>query len=548
MDKTFSEKDILKNINENIKKPVLQERCVLEIFANLAVCQRTVLSLRCYDKMSFAEISRIMNCRKWKVKKIFKSALIRLSRALKANEINEKMFIPFLIIFGIITGEKNTKIDILRLRELIGGQFFLISIRKFIFTSLIALIFCVSSQGAEAINPDSLARQDVKSVRYATQGTWIDKGQLKSKGFYEKWLYFPGNPDGPVFYRMQRWGHKNLTGKLCSWLQNENGFYYYHCGKKTVYISNDPLSLRFIPTDGKKFMDYVSEVLNIQSNVEYTWNKDGTLLKSITDSRIDSVGTYTCQVRYNDTSPDFFDYDNWVGEAKIVDMRDKMRKRGWTYFEITGEYEGKKVTGSGRIPFTYNMKQKYPPWLEINIEDTVRIIDCNNIAVVQTKSGEHYYRSGSFFLGLHKPWQGYRVEEAVARDAIRYGGDISKFMSNMRVDYTKGGEKVEIYYMLSGNENLIKMITVRKGDKQGSLMLKYHQKVDELDEKFIKPKAELSKGGNISNEKLHWLVDILADTDGMGDCITEADKTVEEEQDDMDELRKQLRKCRPPMY
>jgi hypothetical protein len=295
-------------------------------------------------------------------------------------------------------------------------------------------------------------------------------------------------------------------------------------------------------------VDYVNKAFNRQSDVEYEWHLDQTILKSMTDSRIESTGTFFNEVSYNSISADFFDYDNWVGQAKVVDMRDKMRKRGWTYLEINGEYDGRKVTGRGRIPFTYNMKQQYQPWLDIEIEDTARIIDCNNIAAIQTKSGDRYFKSGTFFIGLHKPWQGYRVEEAVARDAIRCGADISRFMSNVRVDYKKDGGTVEIYYMLSGNENLIKMITIKNGNKQGRLMLTYHQDIDNPDGQFIQPEAELPEGVNVLSGNVNWLVDVLADKDGLASYPPKAEKTIEDEQVVMDELRKQLRKCRPPMY
>ena len=76
-----------------------------------------------------------------------------------------------------------------------------------------------------------------------------------------------------------------------------------------------------------------------------------------------SKGNDTLSIRHqNNLDEDYFQAD-WPTNANVVDNRDEMHKRGWTYFSVSGNINGQNVTGKGRIPFVYSTSDKYSPWI-----------------------------------------------------------------------------------------------------------------------------------------------------------------------------------------
>ena len=102
-----------------------------------------------------------------------------------------------------------------------------------------------------------------------------------------------------------------------------------------------------------------------RENTEYVPSRpDGLLVIIKQNEEGDLLHTvYHHEISYQE----FFRYD-WPKGAKIVDNRDAMHRRGWTYFRIEGNVEGVEVSGTGRLPFVYQAVSWYPPWLRLRVD------------------------------------------------------------------------------------------------------------------------------------------------------------------------------------
>ena len=143
---------------------------------------------------------------------------------------------------------------------------------------------------------------------------------------------------------------------LC--LQNDKT--NYHKRKNTIYINNhrmwrDDLAVWRLPTDSAGLTEFLSRVEGRSQGLEYVSNDgDGLLVIAKRDEK-NNLSQVTR--RHDVLDEEFFRYD-WPEGVKTVDSRDAMHQRGWTYIEVSGEVDGKRISGRGRIPFVYEDSRK----------------------------------------------------------------------------------------------------------------------------------------------------------------------------------------------
>lgn len=519
---------------------------VMSLFSLLAVPQRAAMALRCCEKMSFDEIGDVMGGGWIAAKAHFGSAKLKLSSILSENGIDRRLLVPLMINFGMMTGCE-MEVSVMRMKELMGeGRFAAIKDRIYTTLKLLAyfwvlLLFMSPPNPALA---EDLNRSGVKSVRYVTLGVYQQDGEYKSKGAYENCLYYPEGPDGPVFYRMQRWDDA-MTFRMCSWLDNGDGVYYYHSGEKTIYIGNRPMSKWLLPTDGRAGIEAGKRLGANMGGVIYTFSPDGALITGMADERMKSLGRFEKPFEYNTLDASFFERETWVPKAKIVDNRDEMHKRGWTYAEITGSFAGKEIRGRMMIPFTYNMYLQRRPWLELNVGGDLRILDSAQVAVIERKGAENaYYEPGSFFRGLDRPWRGYVAEEEIVRHAVQSAAQLSTFGGFFTLKYECGEKAYELTYQVDQGKNLTNMIGLKKDNDQGMLMLNYYDEVKDAEADFIPPAVNVPDDVTPLAPPANWLIDWVIDPAGTGEY--NAPQTAETK--DIEALREKARSCRPPVF
>ena len=427
---------------------------IIEAMSKLKRRQRAVVALRCFEDLSYAEIGQAMDCSETDARTCFFRARQSLKKQLSRRGFSRSSLLIALALFGKLTapGEAATVTVSSSSLTGIGISATLLGLARlrWVKTAGIAAGLIFVTVGGLYFRPGRIPdRADVRSVHYITQGVWNGPGStssssgsafagyagqnsqaLVSKGSYETWQYFPQGPDGPMIRREKR-RDLEQNNEYCSWLQDGKANYYYDSGKKTVYIVNRPLEALLLPTDSATLAGFILDMCGRDPRISYRRSKRSGLLKQMIDNRVPGVGRFTTRYEYNKLDESIFRQD-WPDEISVVDQRDQMHKRGWTYVRITGQIGGSEIRGRGRIPLTYAAYGEHGPWLELLIGGTLRIVDVPGGACLLEDSGQicGKYAASSFFKGLSRPWVGISAYDIVRRDAAEQG---------IRFDFKQGG-------------------------------------------------------------------------------------------------------------
>ena len=503
---------------------------------------RAILSLRCFDQLSYADIAQTMGSNEVTVRVLFYRARKALRRQLTSQGLSSGMMLMGLGLFGRLTAPvkaatptaavsaASTEVGITTAVLATISSKTGIAILSIVAILLVAIfgmnIFPETPLPTPSLPESSLpARNEINSFHFTVQLMDSDpnaEGSL-SKGAYERWFYFPEGVDGPMFMRMQRWD-PNGVEKLCAWLENEQGNYYYESGEKIVYIGNSRvcwsnLHVRRLPTDSEEFLSFLSEVEGEFSAVrEYQWDTKTGLAISSMDYRFINASRFRTDYEYNTIEPNLFEYKWDEPVLSVQDHRDQMHKRGWTYFRIDGEVNKKDVTGWGRIPFVYSTCKEYPAWLKINIGDELEIIDCSDGAQLCQADGDVIatYPAGEFFKGLPRPWMGMHTADVVRRDAVEQRvWFYSERLENeeevaVGMLYKHFASNVELTYIIDMENDIVKEIWFDiDGRDKGRLKFTYLQDIEQAGDEFAEP--IVLKNEKAASQELHgilWLFNL----------------------------------------
>jgi len=287
---------------------------------------------------------------------------------------------------------------------------------------------------------------------------------------------------------------KSGKDSYCQYLQNEHANYSYD--KATIFIKNfrmynSDLSVRRLPTDGEDLSQFISQVEGKQADMEYFSGKGKGLL--IISKRCSDYGDRIWRIdrHFNVLEEEYFQFD-WPESAKIVDNRDIMHDRGWTYFRIAGQVNGEQVSGTGRIPFVYATSKRFSPWLKLQLGNSLKIADSGTVACVFDRSGNAVarYEGGSFFKGLGRPWMGLHTIDTVRRDAAekQVWFETKHIPGGSKAEVVLTREQVKLVYTIDMETDVIEKITfsVSNGG-EGELRFSYLQNIDDLGNEFTRP-------------------------------------------------------------
>ncbi len=378
--------------------------------------------------------------------------------------------------------------------------------------------------------PSTPLLEDITSFHFTVHSRSGQKGAVSSisKGAYEQWYYQPKQCEEALWFKMQRWT-PNLKRKLCSWLQNGHGNYYYHSGKKTIYRTNYRLwrgsfGVKRLPTDSAEFTAALDEIEGKESKVEYLRHPETGLLVWAIDHRfVKEARNFKTLYDYNSIGvEDMADY--WPQDTPVVDQRDEIHKRGWTYIDIAGEIAGLKVTGVGRMPFITETFESHFPWLRLNVGGEYVLLDGPEGAFVCDSQGSVIcaYRSGIFFKGLARPWSGLHCLDVVRRDALHSGKAFATFPSKdrkhaqvvLRETGVISGHRV--VYDLDMEKDMIDRLAfvIRDSDgvsDNGYLDFSYPVELSEADSEWCDISNKISRGGqSLEVIGVEWLFSLAA--------------------------------------
>jgi len=250
---------------------------------------------------------------------------------------------------------------------------------------------------------------------------------------------------------------------------------------------NPDMSVRRLPTDGEDLTDFISRIAGRPDDMEYVSGKGKGLL--------------------------VIQFD-WPESTKIIDNRDQMHKRGWTYFRISGQLNGQQVSGTGQIPFVYATSKRYSPWFKLQIGSSVTINDSGTTACVFDANGKALarYTGGSFFKGLGRPWMGLHTIDTVRRDAAEQEVwfEAKKISGSNKSEVVLTGGQVKLVYTIDMETDVIEKITFStdSGD-EGELRFSYLQNIDNPGSEFTRPRTGNYRSPQQSSPGMLWLVKLI---------------------------------------
>jgi RNA polymerase sigma-70 factor (ECF subfamily) len=506
------------------------KQIVSSAMQKLKTRHKAVLVMRCYDGMKYSEIAESMGCSEFSTRMLFMRAKKSLQKELSRNGFGKGSLLAALILFGKITAPSEAAAAQVTVTAAMTKVGLLAGIAGLATTK--TAIVSLTAAGALTAGTIVTTSSIIHKPQSSAQFNQISTSLVESSGNAEEeyWYYFPQGPDEPMMLRAKSGAVGDKTYSQV--LQNDRANYYYH--DDNVYINNcrlwaKNLSVLKIPTDAPELTDFLCQVEGSKNTIKHVSAPGrGLLIIAVrgNSSTSDLIGTNgkidhgPWLIRhYNVLDEEYFQSD-WPATAKIIDNRDVMHKRGWTYFRVTGQLKDQDVIGMGRIPFVYLTSRRYSPWLKLRVGATT-IVDTYKEAYIQYAERDKFetYKGGSFFKGLARPWMGMHAVDVVRRDAAeqriwfetRYTSGPSKEEFAEVELIGKKGDKIT--YRIDMEKDVIDEITFSTDqDIIGNLKFSYLQSIDEVGDEFVPPagsRQSATGGYPKKSQGLLWLVQLV---------------------------------------
>jgi len=514
-------------VNEDLSKKVMAA------MKQIKQQYRAVLSLRCFEDLTYSDIAVTMQCSEVRARVLFYRAKQALKKELGHQGLSKSLLLISLGLFGRLTAPAEggtsaitvtaatTQVGLTAAALATAGSKLGISTLTAVAVIIASVVGVLLRPKEAPPKPPLKSRADVKSLHFTTQlldNSPEARGSL-SKGAYEQWLYFPDGIDGPSFMRMQRWDPQQQN-KLCAWLENEQANYYFDSGTNIIHITNcrvcwSNLRVRRLATDSEEFLEFLSEVENNKGIGNYVRDPNTGLLMSFVDYRFNNAPDFKTEYLYNSFGPELFKYD-WPANIPVSDDRDQMHKRGWTYFKINGITGEKEIAGRGCIPFVYNTIKEHPAWLNLKIGNDLEIADCSRGAYLKL-SGRIIatYESGTFFKGLARPWMGMHAANIVRRDAaeqrIWFQSEWAPNETDVFIVISDEEQQnqTDLIYTIDMENDIIKTITFDVNSQaRGSLIFSYMQNIDRPVGEFSEPVIPTGSQPLAQSPGIKWLISL----------------------------------------
>ena len=479
---------------------------------------RRVLTMRCYEEMEYSEIGKLAGCSELGARVRFCRAKRALRKRLSRKGFSKGFLVTALIVFGKLTAPSKAAAASISVTSsmtkagVAAGLLSMVGVK----TAVVSLVAAgVVGFGASVINDDAKGGRMEEILGKMQMGWTVTEA---TKGAQESWYYYPAGREGPVMMRVVRW-ESDEDESFCQLWQDGEADYYFDRRKNTIYINNwrmcrKGLAVQRLPTDEASLRDFISTVEGTSDEMEYVSGDGKGLLVVARRGGEEDDGARAVR-HYNMMNEEYFKY-KWPASAKVIDRRDAMHKRGWTYFRVTGDINGEKVTGRGRIPFVYAARKAQYPWMELRLGKRLRIVDSGSEVRVYKGGGEvaAKYRGGSLFEGLGRPWMGLHTIDIVRRDAAkeRMWFLTEPLRGGEKVRVTLTCEEAKLVYTIDVLGDVVDRIAFSADDDVGGeLRFSYLQKIVGRADEFVSPRR-------VSPERLPrnrfgglWLVKLTDD-------------------------------------
>jgi len=462
---------------------------------------RAVLSLRCLEQLSYADIGVAMECSEVTARVLFFRAKQTLKKQLTQHGLSKSLLLTSLGLFGKLTtpveaaSAATTTVTAASVKVGLKTTLIATAGTKLGIATMVAAAMGLAGVGGISVlsEPPLPERADVRTLHYTTQLRNSNTGPAssQSRGAYEQWYSFPDGVDGPLFLKMQHWTPQR-DKQHGTWLQNAHANYYYSADEKRVYIRNyrifwNSLKVWRLPTDTAEFTDFLSQVEGQTKGIVHARDPGTGLLADTVDNRFVDALNFRTEYEYNATDAEQLRQD-WASDIPVVDRRDRMHKRGWTYFRVHGRVDDKTIEGRGQIPFVYEACEEHPPWLELKIGEDLQIIDCGSGAFLCRPEDGTLIASrprGTFFKGLARPWMGMHTMNIVRRDAVEHRVWFETTPGSSKGDvvvalmHDNEGRKTDLVYTIDARKDIVKDIRFDVQNRtRGSLVFEHLNHLD----------------------------------------------------------------------
>jgi RNA polymerase sigma-70 factor (ECF subfamily) len=521
-----ADNDVLAGIvTEELKQIVLGSIQALE------PRHRAVLTMRCYDHLSYAEIGRLMGCSEIGTRALFYRAKKALAHQLSHHGLSKGALLLALVAFGKMTAVSQAsaaQVSVPAATLAVGPLGTLLGAATSKAAVVIFTVAAVSVGGSIVATRGPVASPSGLSVESSRRPplSWL---QTKPVRACECWYYFPDGPDKSVMMRLVE-SDRPGRNPVCLILENQHANYYFRSSTNTVYVRNhhvwqEDLGVRRLPTDPPELTSVLARLDSGPSSVSGTGPRDssytpaqGKGLLIVCDRSEDGQD----RIRQTDRHPfvlqeEYFQF-GWPQSARVVDQRDSMHHRGWTYVRLRGQINDETVTGTARLPFVYAASRAHYPWLDLRLGRERRAVDGKDGAVLYGRDGRiiAQYAAGSLLKGLARPWMGLHAIDTIRRDAAeqrlpfetRYDGEDTACV-------TVQAGSMTLVYTINMHNDVIERIGFHPagpntaGAPSGALEFVYLQDIDGTSAEFIEPRVSTSGVRRPYARGMLWLTQLL---------------------------------------
>ena len=499
------------------------QQTVLGAIQALKQQHRMVLVMRCYEQMQYCEIAEVMGRTELGTRVLMSRAKKALRRKLLSKRFGGKFLLSALVLFGKMTAPSKAAAAEIAVKSSTVGA----GAAAALVTTAVSktAVLSVTTAAVLAVGTEMVARpwaekavswsrQTTEAVRDKVTKALSPPSPVSSPG-QQCWYYYPAGTDGPVTMRMAELAPDGKYS-YCQWLQNAQGNYYFDKARNIICLNNhrkwhDDLRVWRLPTDRADFRKFLGNVEGTTDETEYVRAGENENAVLIIGTHQQAGGSNWQIIRhYNLLEEEYFRYD-WPAAATVIDNRDQMHNRGWTYFTVSGRLGQEDISGKGLIPFVYESSKNNPPWLTISIGGRRQIIDTNNQACVLGGNSQPQvlYEGGTFFKGLLRPWMGLHTIDVIRRDAAEHG-------IRFETGYTAGAGKAEValtdketrlVYIIDLNNDIIESIRFWAGNNYlGELTFSYLQDIEDVGTGFPSPRIGKDVKGPPQGRLKLWLV------------------------------------------
>ncbi len=476
------------------------QQSISKSIASLKPEHRAILSMRCYDKMEYAEIAEALGLNIFTVRMKFFRAKKSLAKRLSNNGYSGLSIVIALTVFGKMTAGTEAaaaNITISSSSLAVGTTATTVSILSGKTAILAYTVLAALYSGNLIFNKDLLP--NTTDINSKSANVIISDLRLIKKDNIpiQHWYYYPQGPNGAVMSQQIAVDSENHVSQ-CLLLQNHLGSYFSPYSDNKIYLKSykyfyPDLSVMQLPTDTTAFTNKLERYQG-WANPPIGCNKStkGLLivLEGFQDNK--SKAEWKMLRNYNLLGEDYFKCD-WPINSVIIDQRDEIHQQGWAYFTLSGNLGNNKITGEGRIPFNYTSYNHNRPQLKMKIGGKATIIDTGIYAEIKVGGTEKAaYSGGSLFHGLGRPWSGLHTIDTIRRDAIQenlhFTTELLPGDKDVRITVTKD-VSCKLIYTIDLYKDLLKEIIIESSDGNGRIAFSYTTEKDDY---------TLSKLDNIS--------------------------------------------------